>query len=292
MIMAFSVMSSAQVFTDLGNGAAAQAGSGNATVASESSVWSYAVNPAGFSKATGISIGATHYSPYQEAFVKVDRLSALFATESWGVVNLHADLSAVKYGGNELTSEKMFGVSHAFYLQKDLRSALSFGYSINLLSVGYGVNSAGLSGDGSDGVGLSSATAVGVDLGFQAALRNRSWMGVFIQNINQPTIGSGAIDYYATRKVVVGAGYQPYYGLTTSLAVEKVLGGDFQYNAGVDYSVLKWLDIRAGLNTYPSQISLGAGIHLGPVGIDYALVNHPILPSTHIISFDFSMPKK
>ena len=284
-------MALGQVFTDLGTAAAAQAGSGDATVAAESSVWSYAVNPAGFSNVEGIQVGVTHFRPYQESFVQVSRFSASFSSKSWGAFNLHGDMNQVKYGGNDLSSEISAGLSHAFFLQKDLRSSLAFGYSINFLSVGYGEKSAGYSGDGSDGLTLSSGQAVGIDLGLQASMRNRSWMGIFIQNVNQPVMGSGAIDYHAARKVVVGAGYMPYYGLLSSLAVEKAFGGDFQYNAGLDYQVLQWLSIRAGLNTYPSQLSLGAGLNWKGFSLDYALVNHPVLPATHLLSFEFNITK-
>jgi hypothetical protein len=284
-------MAMGQVFTDLGTSAAAQAGSGDATVAAESSVWSYAVNPAGFSNTEGLQVGVTHFRPYQESFVQVSRFSLVYSSKSWGSFNIHGDLNQLSYLGNDLSSEVSAGLSHAFFLQKDLRSSLAFGYSINFLSVGYGEKSAGYSGDGSDGVALSSGQAVGIDLGLQASMRNRSWMGIFIQNVNQPVIGSGIVDYHAARKVVLGAGYMPYYGLMSSIAVEKAFGGDFQYNAGLDYEVLQWLSIRAGLNTYPSQLSLGAGLNWKGFALDYALVNHPVLPATHLISFEFNMAK-
>ena len=192
----------------------------------------------------------------------------------------------VKNGETVLSSENALGVSHAFHLLKDLRSSLSVGYNLNLLLVDYG-QSAGQSGDGSDGIDLGSAAGFGLDLGLQASLRDRAWMGVSVKNINAPKLGSSESESQAARKFIAGLGYMPYYGLTTSFEVEKmVLGYDAQYRMGLDYAITEWFNIRAGVSTYPSQLSFGFGVKQSFFKVDYAFVSHPVLGGTHFFTVE------
>ena len=280
----------AQVFTDSWPGAAAGAGSGGAQVAVNQSMWAHSYNPAGLAFVDKVGGGFAFNNPGSYGFASLSMFTAsLPINEKFGTVSLHGDMLRVKNGETVLSSENALGVTHAFHLLKDLRSSFSVGYSLNLLLVDYG-QSAGMSGDGSDGIDLGSVAGLGVDLGIQASLRDRAWMGVAVENINAPNLGSSEAEAQAPRKFVAGLGYMPYYGLTTSFEVEKVMGMDAQYRMGLDYAIMEWFSIRAGVSTYPSQLTFGFGVKQSFFKVDYAYVSHPVLGGTHFFTVELYKP--
>ena len=280
----------AQVFTDSWPGAAAGAGAGGAQVAVNQTMWAHSYNPAGLAFVDNFGGGFAYTNPGSYSFASLSMFTAtLPINETFGTVSLHGDMLRVKNGEIILSSENALGVTHAFHLLKDLRSSFSVGYSLNLLLVDYG-KSAGLSGDGSDGIDLGSVAGLGMDLGIQASLRNRAWMGLTVKNINAPKLGSSETEALAPRKFIAGLGYQPYYGLTTSFEVEKMQGYDAQYRMGLDYAIMEWFSVRAGVSTYPSQLTFGFGVKKGFIKVDYAYVSHPVLNGTHFFTLEFYKP--
>jgi hypothetical protein len=280
----------AQVFTDSWPGAAAGAGTGGAQVAVNQSMWAHSYNPAGLAAVDKIGGGFAYTNPGSYNFAHLSMFTAaLPINEKYGTVSLHGDMLRVKSGETVLSSENALGVTHAFNLLKDLRSSLSLGYSLNFLYVNYG-RSAGLSGDGSDGIDLGSVAGLGVDVGFQASLRNRAWMGVAVKNVNAPNLGSSESEAQAPRTFVAGLGYMPYYGLSTSFEVEKAPGFDAQYRMGLDYAIMEWFSIRAGVSTYPSQLTFGFGVKQSFFRLDYAYVSHPVLNGTHFFTLEITKP--
>ncbi len=280
----------AQVFTDQWAGTAAGAGVGGAQVAVNQSLWAYSYNPAGQAELQTVGAGFAYTNPGSYGFASMSMFSvAMPINETYGTVSFHGDMLRVKNGENILSSENAVGITHAVHLLKDLRSSFSVGYSLNYLFVNYG-QSAGLSGDGSDGISLGSVSGLGVDVGFQASLRDRAWMGVAVKNINAPKLGGSESEASATRKFIAGVGYMPYYGLTSSFEVEKVLGSDMQYRAGLEYAIMEWFTLRAGISTYPSQMTFGFGIKKSFIKVDYAYITHPIMSGTHFFTLEMYKP--
>ena len=210
--------------------------------------------------------------------------------EKFGSLAIHADQSGIDYGGRHYGDETALGLSHAFYLQKDLRSSLRFGYSLKYMSIDYGM-SAGLSGDGSDGIDLGGGSTISVDMGLQGSLRDRTWIGVTIRNINSAEMGSSLSTNKLPRKMTAAMAYSPYYGLITSFAVDKMLGNAYQYRAGIDYELNNWLTFRSGISTYPSQLTLGGAVKWSFFTLDYAYINHPVLPATQMFNLSFALKK-
>ncbi|MDZ7796056.1 MAG: conjugal transfer protein TraF [Candidatus Marinimicrobia bacterium] len=269
-----------------GRGAAA----GGAQVAVNRSIWSHNYNPAGLAHNKNIGAGFAFTDPGTYGFASLSMFSAaLPLSEKWGTLSLHGDMLSVKNGDAVLSSENALGVSHGVHLLKDLRSSLSLGYSLNFLFVNYG-QSAGLSGDGSDGIDLGSVSGLGMDVGLQASLRDRAWMGIAVKNINAPKFGGSESEAEALRKFVVGLGYSPYYGLTSSFEIEKVFGQDAQYRAGLEYAIMEWFSLRTGFSTYPSQLTFGFGVEKSFISVDYAFVSHPVLNGTHVFTLEIYKP--
>jgi len=283
-----------QVFTDYWYGSVADAGIGGSGTAVSSGIWSVDVNPAGLSDWKRPGFAVDYSQPFSQSFTKNTRaVLAAALPGSLGSVALSGYAGQMSYSGNNLSSEIRVALSHAFYLQKDLRSSLALGYNINYLQMDYGSQSAGQAGDGSDGVSLGSGATWGLDIGLKASLRSRAWAGFFLKNVNDPALGSSGTSQTIPSKLEIGIGYQPYYGMTSTWSIEKIMGRDeFQIHAGLEYYVLEWLVLRTGISHEPSQLALGAGIHTDWGHEDYALITHPVLPLTHMFSLHFQMKQQ
>lgn len=281
----------AQVFTQVNEIAAPISATGSSNMASIGSAWAQLSNPAGLSRLTATELVGGYFKPYGLAFYSSQLAIAAVPVGKLGTVALGYQGSATNYSGNSLSSESAFSFSHGFYLQKDIISTLSIGYTLNLYQLDYG-QSAGVSGDGSDGMDLGGGFGFGIDLGIQGSLHERSWVGLYAKNINSPEMGSALSSSRLPRSLAIGVGYEPYYGMTTSFMIFQAIGNaKTQYRAGIEYRIMPWLIVRTGINTEPSRIGFGFGIEKWGVLADYAYVSHPILPETHQFSLGYTFKK-
>lgn len=287
-----SITLKAQVFTEITEIAAPISGTGSSNMATAADAWSYLVNPAGLSRLEGIEVVSGFYKPYGLSFYSNQLGILALPVGKLGAVAIGYQGSSSEYFGNSLTSESAYSISHGFYLQKDIISTLSVGYTVNLYQIDYG-QSAGPSGDGSDGINLGSGYGFGIDLGIQGSLHERSWIGLFAKNVNSPEMGSALSSSRLPRSLAVGFGYEPYYGLKTNFLIFQAIGGyKTQYRAGIEYRVTPWLIMRTGVNTEPNRIGFGFGINKWGLLMDYAFVSHPVLPETHQFSLGYSFKKR
>ncbi len=210
---------------------------------------------------------------YGTAGLSVDRLSA----------NVDADQSLTG-DSRSLSSEMSVGLSYGVYLLKDVRTSLAFGTNVKMMFLDYG-KSAGASGTGQDGVDLGNVTKLGVDLGLMASMRDRAYIGAYVLNLNQPKIGTTGQVRELPHKLIVGAGYIPYDGVLTAVAVEKSRSRDTRIKGGIETKVMNLndfrLDMRFGVMSNPNVYTLGLGAAYMGFHLDYALMIHPILPVTH-----------
>ncbi len=287
IILCTAIALQGQVFSEYSFGAADAAGSGGSQGAVISSVWSCSQNPAGYAGLRSPAAAVGQFRPAGQSFSRwISFAAAMPLRDKWGSIALNGDQSAVDYGGRQYGSESALALTHAFILQKDIRSSLRFGYSIRYLSVDYG-QSAGLSGDGSDGVDLGGGSVMAVDVGLQGSLRERTWVGVTLRNINSPELGNSTSGSPLPRKITAALAYSPYWGLVSSFAVDKELGNDFQYRAGLDYRLNDRIALRSGVSTYPSQLTLGAAVNWKYFIFDYAFITHPVLPAIQMFNLSF-----
>lgn len=204
-------------------------------------------------------------------------LGATFSTDQFGMVAVSLQQSKVKSGSAELSKETDIGISSAFYLRNDKNSTLSVGYTFHSYQWSLG-ESAGPSGDGSDGLPGSSGYAFGLDLGIIASLRDKHRLGAWIRNVNSPTIGEGNSTWYLPRRMALGIAYMPYKGLTTSLTFDRQIGEDIQVKGGIDYRLTELFTIRFGVQSNPNRMGAGFGLHHKQFRLDYGLITHPVLP--------------
>ncbi|HID37933.1 MAG TPA: hypothetical protein EYP36_00255 [Calditrichaeota bacterium] len=171
-------------------------------------------------------------------------------------------------------------MSHAFYLLNDIHSSLSFGYNLKY----YHWNLA----NSVEGLELGSAGTFGLDLGMQASLYQRTWVGVYVYNVNAPTLGA-AMKHDLPQRIVAGAAYRPVSGLTTSIAFDKTIGYDMQMQGGFEFQPVKWLALRLGGSTDPNRFSAGLGLNYFGFRFDYSFHSHPVLPETHKFGISYQL---
>jgi len=246
--------------------------------------WAIFNNPAGLSQVEGMSIVAGSQKIFNLSFLPYTMAGGTFNLKNAGVIGAGVETMSVKYDAIKLTSETAIRFSHGFYLQKDVISSLAFGYSLKFFQLDYG-QSAGPSGDGTDGVNLGKGNAIGLDIGLQASLRDRHWIGVFVSNINRPKIGEGSTSTPLPQRLQAGFGYSPYSVVWTYFSLTKAVNHDTQYHAGIEYYLFKNIRLMFGTHSGPSRFGAGISADLDFFNISYGLITHPVLPLTHQFSF-------
>jgi hypothetical protein len=280
IIILFISQTFAGVFDDRYPSARATAMS-NAYVAVANDVWAGYFNPAGLAALRQYEFGFAIQRPFNLKFFRNGFLGVTFPLPGqFGTLGLLAETFYVDYNGNQLSVENTIELSHGFYLLNDTHSSLSIGYNLKYYYWDLGESVGGLE--------LGSAGTFGVDLGLQASIYRRTYVGVYVYNINGPTIGS-EVAHDLSKRIVIGAAYQPYTGLTTSLAIEKTIGFDTQVQGGFEFFLVDWLAIRAGASTNPSRFSAGFGLLYSGFQLDYSFQTHDVLAETHKFGFIYHL---
>lgn len=249
----------------------AMGGSG-AAVAND--VWAAYYNPAGLSQLSRPVIGTSYLRLYNVSFFSNFFGAAAYPLPGkYGTASVTFQYFGVNYKDKNISGEYTMALSHGFYLLKDIHSSLSFGYSLKAYNWSLG--------ESLEWGDLGSATTFGLDIGLLASIYTRTYMGVYILNINSPQIGAYS-KHDLPQRVVVGLAYKPYDGVTTSLDFNRTIGvGQMQLWGGAEFAILSNLSIRMGATTNPNRFSAGLGLHFAQFFLDYALLTHAELGETH-----------
>lgn len=254
---------------------------GGAGVSIENSVWSAYYNPAGLSSLANAQAGASYIRLYNMNFFKNFFGGIAYPLpEKYGTLSLNFQYFGVDYEGENLSGEYTFSLSHGFYLLKDIHSTLALGYSLK----GYHWNL----GTSVEGVKLGSATALGIDVGLMASVYSRTYIGVYLLNLNSPQVGQFT-KYDLPQRVVAGISYQPYDGVTTSLDFNHLIGQEeTEVWGGAEFQVFQYIFLRFGGTTNPNRFSAGLGLNVSNFSIDYGLRTHSELGETHSMGLMYS----
>lgn len=253
---------------------------GDAYVAMNGDLWSAYYNPAALSSLKDYQVGAAYQRPYNLSFFRNYFVSiAGQLPQKFGGLSLTVQDFGVNYMDNDLSTEYTAALSHGIYLLNDIHSSLSFGYSLKYYFWDLGESVGGLD--------LGAGHSFGVDVGLQASLYNRTYIGVYLLNINAPTIGAFT-SHDLPQRIVVGAAYRPQNGVITSIALNKTSGLDTQVEAGFEFQVVEFLALRLGAGTNPNRLSGGIGINYQGINFDYALRTHPVLAETHLFGLSYT----
>ena len=266
-------------------------GMGGALVSITNDVWAGYYNPAGLAEFQNYQVATSYNLPFGYSFFNNYFLSAAMQLpDNFGAASISFQDFGINYLGNDMASEYTFAVSHGFYLMKDIHSSLSFGYNLKLyhwnLSESVGTWDSAIGEYLEDGLELRSASTLGIDVGAQAYLYGRTFIGVYLMNMNAPTIGKYT-KHDLPQRIVIGAAYKPQSGITSSLAFNKAVGYDTQIEGGFDFQIDDYFSLRLGAATNPNRISGGFGINYDGIQFDYGLRTHPVLSETHVFNISY-----
>ncbi len=270
----------AQLF-DWREPSARAAAMGGAFTAVSNDMWAGYYNPAGLSRVENYGAAAAYNNLYSISFLKTTfGVAALPINGKWGTIAISVDNFGVNYKDTDLSSETVLTFSHGLYIFKDFNSSLSVGYNVKILHWSLGESQ--LAGD------LGSDTQLGFDIGFQASLYDRTWIGLYVTNINRPEFGEN-YGHELQQKVVAGIAYMPYSGVTTTFDIKKDIGRDeTQYWGGVEFELNKMFYLRSGAMVNPNRFSFGGGMNFHNLMFDYAILTHPNLSETHQFGISYT----
>jgi hypothetical protein len=198
-----------------------------------------------------------------------------------GGVALGARRYGVEYQAEDLTRELTIAFSHGFKVVSDVQSELALGWTVDLYSLDYG-----LSVTGQD---PGDAVAFGIHLGAQAVVRDRTRVGIFARNVNNPRIGSIEKEELG-RGISAGVSYSPYPGVQTVLDVSNDLGEEAQFRGGAEFQFTDYVWLRAGLRTAPNVFSAGLGLRRARLQLDYGFsTGGGVLGETHHVGLGFAL---
>jgi len=248
-------------------------------------------NPANvsFNTKSSIVMGSTIF--YEVDFLEYQYCSVLYRPNKNTNLSLtmqHLDTKAKGESNLTLSSERAIVLSHGFTLFKDRNSSLRMGYNANYFLFKQG-QSAGVSGDGSDGIPSRERNKIGIDIGIWASLRGKVFLGAFVKNINSPSIGTGSFANFLPKKINIGFSYIPIKKLTTSFNYERLIGSKTNhFRFGIEFEMHEYFTLRTGIQMKPNRLGLG---FLTPINdrssFSYGLITHPALSLTHNVEIGF-----
>jgi len=187
-----------------------------------------------------------------------------------------------------LSSEIALSFAQGFSLLNDRNSSLHLGYTLNGFILKQ-ASSSGSLGDGTNGLEKKDLYNVGIDVGLLASLRNKMQVGVFIKNINSPSMGRGSTLQYLPRKLVMGISYMPLEKLNTHFNLETLLGyKDIHFSFGFEYRINHMFVLNSGIMIKPNRF--GFGFSYSPIKeivISFGTLTHPVLPVSNSLEVGF-----
>ena len=122
-------------------------------------------------------------------------------------------------------------------------------------------------------------STVKILFGGLAYLSNNLRIGFALDNIARSTFGVS--ENQIPIIFDIGLSYNIIDELTINAALQKEIDMNSSIRIGVDYQIIKYLNLRVGAMNEPSSFSAGIGINYSFFEIDYAIFNHQDLGFTH-----------
>lgn len=171
--------------------------------------------------------------------------------------------------GSTLYTERQFGFAYAMRLNEGLRVGVQLDYLDLRLGEGYG-----------------STSTVTAELGLQARLTERLWIGAHLYNPNRATLG-GPYDEKVPTELRAGLGYMFNDRVTMTAEAAKDIDRDERYHVGIEYRPADVLFLRTGVSTGPVQAHFGMGLRMGRVDLDLAVAVRSQLGATPMVDLNY-----
>jgi hypothetical protein len=245
---------------------------GQSMSATANDAWAYYYNPAMLPRLGGLHGGVATLRPNGLSYNRLTSLAAATSIPGRGGVAFGWRRYGVEHAGVDLTTENTLSFSHGFTLFRDASTSASVGWTLNLFHLEFA--------ETVTGVDPGSAWAYGFDVGGLVSVYERTRVGFFVRNLNNPTIGDDAEEL--EQVVRVGLAYEPYPGVTTSFDVQNGLRSELRALGGFEMEIVPALELRVGLETQPSKVTGGFAVNLPKVSVDYGFsTGGGVLDSSH-----------
>lgn len=257
--------SSAQI-----NPGAKQIALSHSSVASAKDVFAIFNNPAGIAQQNWREIGI-YYSPSPFGLSKLANGAGVYHEPT----NFGSFSIAFTTYGFELYRVSKFLLSYAYNLSNRFFFGITAKYH-NLKIERYGNDNA-----------LSFA------ISSLAYLSNNWRIGFMIDNVTRSSYGNEKDQIPVIMDL--GTSFDLLNTVTLNAAIQKELDRNASIRIGIDYEIIRYINLRLGAMNEPSSFSAGIGINYSLFEIDYAVFNHQDLGFTHqmgvIIQFGDDLPR-
>lgn len=219
-------------------------------------------NPAGLSQQNWREIGI-YYSPSPFGINKLSNGAAVYHEPT----KFGSFAIAYTNYGFELYKENNFFVSYSNRFVKNLFIGATLSYR-HLSIKNYG-------NDNSLTLLFGAIVRVSDNLSFGFAVDNLTHSSFGNEGNHIPMIFNFGLSYALIPDLLFNA------------AIKKEIENNASIRIGVDYQIIKYLNLRIGAMNEPSSFSAGIGINYSIFELDYAVFNHQDLGFTHQIGITF-----
>jgi hypothetical protein len=249
-------------------------GMGGAWTASADDATAIFYNPSALAMVDSPDLYASYLKPNSQDFESLTFLALSIPVRSGHVIGLSYRDFGVEYKDLELLGESTLSLGYGLCLMRDIHSELYLGANLNLYSLEFGSTGT---------MSLGDETNLGLDLGFLGILRQRTRLGFFMKNVNEPAMGEGTREPLP-QWISAGVAYEPYYGVVTGLDVRSLRGEKTEIHMGMQFAVTEFMGLRFGFQTNPNSLTGGLTAGVDPFRIDYSYSSHSVLPGTHHVA--------
>ena len=246
---------------------ARRAGLGQAYAGVRGDFWQLFMNPAGMAGIDAPQAGAYFEQRY------------LLSDLSYGTAGFAMPFKDRHYAGLDFSGFGFGGYNEA-------RIGLAYATTLfEKLSLGAKVNYARTSIEN-----YGSAGAVFIDLGVSLEIIEGLSMGARVFNANQGELDSEIGEQIPTT-LDLGAAYQVTDRVLFLVDVQKQVNFPTSFRGGIEYGVLDFLQVRAGVSTQPVTVNFGIGLDYKGIEFDFANSLHEYLGYTPSISLSYRFNK-
>lgn len=212
-------------------------------------IWSVYHNQAGLGYLDDISVGVFH----QSGFIKEQNTQGVgfaFPTKTGTIAASYSYFGFSQY--NEMQAGLAFGRSFTRYFA----AGLQINYFSTRIADNYG-----------------STNTVNFEVGILSQPIENLFIGAHVYNPSRSKIGDETIPTIFK----LGAGYlfsdKVFFGLET----EKDLKHDAIFKAGLNYQLINYVSLQAGVSTNPTKYSFGVGFHYININAHVGFLRHQTL---------------
>lgn len=233
-------------------------GMGLAFVAVADDPYAAAYNPAGLAFLNGAQLTTFYSRPFGLKELETTFLAGSFSRKRF------AFGAAIQQFGFSKYRERMAVVAFAGRFGK----RFAFGGSLFYAHLR-------ISGYGDDG-------CPGLNLGYLFRFSKRWAFAGSVLNAARATLRRGK--EALPQELNAGLRFLPAPNLLFSFQASRESGSPVSFRSGIEWKFLKQMVLRSGCMTAPARFTLGFGVILGRIQLDYAWASHVLLGSTHQIS--------